>query len=476
MSEQGETGRQANNLLGRKDRVQRVKNSVRMLAVAQREVALYPSSHPSVLGAIRELHESLTYLLQRVDHLTFNVYRGILFLEDEVMPDETARHHGLVERLVAMGIGSMTFVPGLSEDELIAFVELVGSGEEIALGQVKETLSRAGSAHIRLYEKSSLMGDEDAEGPSDNAAAKKVYSSTIEAVRRLEANAKLGKTLDLVPLQNLVNQLLEELLRDRATMIALASIKSHDEYTLQHSVNVCVLATALGSLLSIAKDPLRNLGLCALTYDIGKIHVPTEILKKGSPLTREEWQLIMSHSVQGAELLKKLHPSTIFPMVTAFEHHMRYDLQGYPKPPSNEKIHIFSRIVAICDAYDAMTTRRPYRRAIRPEQTVAILMQGRGRAYDPGITKAFVNMLGIYPTSSLVKLSSGEVGAVMKANPKDVLHPKVAVLFDRHGRRFLPEERRTIDLADRDGDGRHKRSIVDTLDADEYEIDMAELV
>lgn len=445
-----------------------------MLAVAQREVALYPSSHPAVLGAIRELHESLTYLLERVDHLTFNVFRGILFLEDEVMPDETARHRRLVERLAEMGIGSLTFARGLGEEEIIAFIDLIGGGQGgDNIIMVKQALGSHHVTHIRVYERSSLIGDEDAEGEADSSAAKKLYVSTMEAVRQLQDSAKVGKTLDLAPAQNLVNQLLEELVRDRATMIALASMKSHDDYTLSHSVNVCVLASALGSLLSVGKDQMRTLGLSGLLYDLGKIRVPEGILKKGGPLNREEWGVVMTHSAEGAELLKRLQPSNSLPMVVAFEHHMRYDLQGYPKPPEGQKLHIYSRIVAVCDAYDAMTTRRPYRRAIRPEQSVAILMQGCARAYDPGITKAFVNMLGIYPTGAAVRLNTGEIGFVVRPNGKDLLHPKVTVVIDREGRLLEGDQRRVIDTAEKDGSGNWRRVIVDSLDPAELGLDFA---
>lgn len=464
-------------ILGRKDRLERVRNSVRMLAVAQSEVALYPSSHPSVLGAVRKLHESLQFLLERVDDVTFNIYRGILFLEDEVLPDETARHRRLVERLAEMGIGSLTFRRGLGEEELLAFVDLIGGAEiSDSIILVKEALDRQGVRHIVVGEKSRLLGEEEGEGPPDSSTAKRLYAATMGAVEEIFSSAKAGKALDVVRAQNMVNELLEELLRNRATMIALASIKSHDEYTLQHSVNVCVLASALGATLSVGKDPLRSLGLSGLLYDVGKIRIPEEILKKSGPLTREEWDVVMGHSYEGAELLKRLHPSNKIPMVVAYEHHMRFDLQGYPRPPSGEKLHVYSRIVAICDAYDAMTTRRPFRRAIRPDQTVAILMQGRGRAYDPGLAKAFVNMLGIYPTGAAVRLSTGEVGVVTKPSGRDLLHPRVTVVIDERGQVVEAEKRRIVDTAERDGDGQWRRTIIDSLDADELGIDFSEYI
>ena len=127
------------------------------------------------------------------------------------------------------------------------------------------------------------------------------------------------------------------------------------------------------------------------------MRIPEDILNKEGPLTADEWQIIKSHATEGADLLKRIQLVDQMPMIVAFEHHQRHDLQGYPEPQAATEQHLFSKVVALCDAYDAMTTSRPFRREIRPDKALAVLMQGRGKAYDPSLTKAFVAMLGIYP-------------------------------------------------------------------------------
>jgi len=158
------------------------------------------------------------------------------------------------------------------------------------------------------------------------------------------------------------------------------------------------------------------------------------VLVKPGPLTAEEWEMVKKHAEEGADLLKRIQLVDPMPMVVAYEHHMRHDSMGYPEPAAGAEQHLFSRVVALCDAYDAMTTHRPFRREIRPDKAVAVLMQGRGKAYDPGITKSLVAMLGIYPMGAVVRLDDGVLAVVYRVNNDDLLHPRVKVLADDQGR------------------------------------------
>jgi hypothetical protein len=157
-------------------------------------------------------------------------------------------------------------------------------------------------------------------------------------------------------------------------------------------------------------------------------------------------------------------------MIVAYEHHQRHDLMGYPEAAAGAEQHLFSKIVGVCDAYDAMTTMRPFRREIRPDKALAVLMQGRGKAYDPGVTKALVAMLGIYPMGAVVKLDDESVAVVYRVNNDDLLHPRVKVLADAYGRWLeTPEvlDLRVIDLTT----GGSVRAIVDCVPAVEAGVD-----
>ncbi len=179
--------------------------------------------------------------------------------------------------------------------------------------------------------------------------------------------------------------------------------------------------------------PPLDLGLAGLLYDIGKVRVPEAVLMKTGPLNADEWAVVKKHSQEGADLLKRIQLADKMPMIVAYEHHQRHDQLGYPESTGADQ-HLFSRIIGVCDAYDAMTTHRPFRREIRPDKALAVLMQGRGKAYDPSITKALVAMLGIYPMGAVVVLDDDSTAVVYRVNNDDLLHPRIKVLADPAGR------------------------------------------
>jgi HD-GYP domain-containing protein (c-di-GMP phosphodiesterase class II) len=283
-------------------------------------------------------------------------------------------------------------------------------------------------------------------------------------MRDVETRIKLGKAFDVAPLQNLVANLLDKLFQDPAAILGLTAIKGHDDYTLGHSINVCIIALSLGASLGLDRDQLESLGLSALLYDIGKVRIPEEILAKRGPLSAEEWEVVKGHAVAGADLLENIQLTDRMPMVVAHEHHLRHDLQGYPAGPTASEQHLYSRIVAIGDAYDAMTTRRPFRREIRPDKAIAVVMQGRGKAYDPELTKAFVAMLGIYPMGAVVRLDDGSTAVVFRVNGDDLLRPKVKEVVDADGR-FAPDPD-VVDLRLMNPrTGTYERSVVECIPA-----------
>ncbi len=409
---------------------------VRTLAVAHTNAALYPTTHPLITESLTELVEAVAALADAgFPAVTVNIYKGTLFVENQVFPEESVVHRKLVEDLLEHGISAVTFSGGLDEQEAATLVGILEDASINNVDAARDVLDRAGAANISVAETSTLeeSGDEERNRES-RARAREAYDSGVSAMREIETQAKLGRVNEVGPLQRVVESLLDNLLQDPAAVLGLTAIKGHDDYTLIHAINVCILALSLGSAIGLANDELRSLGLAALLYDIGKVRVPTEILTKQGPLTAEEWRSVKQHTEEGADLLKRLNLADQMPMVVAYEHHQRHDLMGYPQSVGGTEQHLFSRIVAICDAYDAMTTMRPFRREIRPDKALSVLMQGRGKAYDPDVTRAFVEMLGIYPMGAVVLLDDGATAVVYRVNNDDLLHPRVKILADAQGR------------------------------------------
>jgi HD-GYP domain-containing protein (c-di-GMP phosphodiesterase class II) len=207
-------------------------------------------------------------------------------------------------------------------------------------------------------------------------------------------------------------------------------------------------------------------------HDIGKTDIDVSVLNKPGALTAEEWALIRRHPLYGAEIAAKLPGVDKASVVVILEHHMRYDMNGYPQSitPENRQ-HLASRIVAVADAYDAMTSRRSYSAARLQDEAVSVLVRNMGTGFDPVLVKLFVNLVGIYPPRSVVRLDSGETAVVLRAGETDVSRPVVRVFADPRGN--VLSETVDVDLAKLPaGDSRSIEACLDpaglNVDVDEF--------
>ncbi len=454
------------------DKLATAKELVRTLAVAHTNAALYPLTHPLVEQSLTDLVQAVEAVLGLgFNDVTINIYKNTLFVENQVFPEESVTYRKLIEEFLARGISAITFAPSLATSDVASLLNLLFNTKISEVDSAKLYLEEHDVSTITLAETSTLDTAEDESRSREvKAAARASYDAGIAAMRDVETRCKLGKMFDVSPLQQIVSAMLDSLLRDPAAVLGLTAIKSHDEYTLNHSINVCIMSLSLGAALTLDEESLHSLGLSALLYDLGKVRIPEDILVKQGPLTTDEWNVVKSHSEEGADLLKRIQMVDQMPMIVAYEHHQRHDLQGYPEPTGGQEQHLFSKVVAISDAYDAMTTCRPFRREIRPDKALAVLMQGRGKAYDPDIVKSFVALLGIYPMGAVVMLDDRRIGIVYRVNNDDLLHPRVKILVDPEGRWL--EEAEVIDLRLIDPDsGAYACSIAECLPATEAGID-----
>jgi putative nucleotidyltransferase with HDIG domain len=277
-------------------------------------------------------------------------------------------------------------------------------------------------------------------------------------------------------MQNAVNAILQ----DDSTLLGLANIKNYDEYTFNHCVNVAIYAIALGQRIGIPKKHLSHLGMAGLFHDMGKTRIPKEILNKTGKLTPEEWSVMRSHPVVGTELIMRMKEwgelSTRM-IEGAFEHHLRYDLTGYPRLTRKKKISLFGRIVTVADFYDALVRPRVYNRfPYVSEKILGIMLERSGKDFDPAIVKVFINMIGIFPLGTLVLLNTNEMGIVTQIQEDTELidRPKACLLYYGDGEY---RKGKVVDLKERDeATGDFKRSIVKTLDPNEYNINVAEFL
>jgi HD-GYP domain-containing protein (c-di-GMP phosphodiesterase class II) len=272
-----------------------------------------------------------------------------------------------------------------------------------------------------------------------------------------------------------VQAIVDQVLNNETSLLGLTTIRDYDEYTFTHSVNVCILAVAIGKKLALSRLQLYDLGLAALLHDVGKARIPVEVLNKTTGLTEEEWKLMQTHPWQGVLTLFNMRGYGEIPyrqIVVAQEHHMKMDLTGYPKVIRPREQGIFSRIVAVADGYDAATTRRSYQTVpIQADQVLREMWENPRRGYDPMLVKALINLIGIYPVGTCVILDTFEVAVVAAANPdQSVLNrPIVRICIDHNGALVGPPGREE-NLAEQDPGGAFLRSIVKVTNPDRYGI------
>ncbi len=250
-----------------------------------------------------------------------------------------------------------------------------------------------------------------------------IYQSTIRFLKEALSSKDYLSGMDMRNAKRLVNQMVDLSSHDveNFSFLGLSAIKNFDEYTFNHSVNVCVLAIAFGNSLGLSKKRLAELGLAALFHDIGKLTIPKKILNKPGQLTNEEWEIMKQHPLFAIKLLFNMHgysEASLKKIVVALEHHMNYDFSGYPRLILEKKLHLYSRIVAIVDTFDAMTTERIYQKAMKPDEALRKIISFSSKRYDPVLVKAFVSSVGLFPPGTIVELSDGSIAVVLKSNPQ----------------------------------------------------------
>ncbi|CAI3198476.1 HD-GYP domain-containing protein [Clostridium neonatale] len=229
-------------------------------------------------------------------------------------------------------------------------------------------------------------------------------------------------------IDNLAEELISEILNNKNVLLSLVDIKSMDNYTYAHSVNVAVISLVLGISLNLPKRHLKYLCIGALIPDIGKSFIPKEILQKPSRLTEDEFKIIENHPKEGYDFIKKTYNFSSHINSIVLQHHERFDGLGYPNKLLGEEINHLARIVSVADVYDALTSDRPYKRALCPSDAVEYLMSNAGSAFDFNIVNIFSKVIIPFPAGTIVSLSNGDIGIVKETLPNFPLRPIIEII------------------------------------------------
>jgi putative nucleotidyltransferase with HDIG domain len=421
----------------------------------------------------------LTRFLQEEEEVSFRVRHSSLLLNGVRMKSSLGTYpifKSVLEEFRLRELDALAFKPGLTLEELYRFMPIFARRDKkdgSMYARLQADIDAADIGHVVL-EKASVL-----KTPSNlNRNTARIFFLSIVHLKESFKRNQKNEGIKVHTTRRLMQSIYNHIVDNESFVFGLTNLKNYDEYTLNHSVNVCVLATALGRRLGLNRGELVDLGIAAFFHDLGKLETPLEILNKPAKLSDGEREIMEQHPFKGAEKLVLLKESRRLPLRAihvAMEHHIKEDLTGYPRYFKKEDVNLFSKIVKVVDFFDAVTTKRVYRsKVFTRAEALSLMLEQSGTEFNPVILKAFVNLMGVFPIGSLVGLSSAEMGIVFDLNPdpKLLLRPSVKLITDKAGNKVDGE---IVDLAEKNPEtGRFTRTIITALNPQDYGIEVAD--
>jgi HD-GYP domain-containing protein (c-di-GMP phosphodiesterase class II) len=440
---------------------------------------LFEPNNATVRDRLVELVESVQAIIRKAGEIRIEVRSGFLLINWTRLKFEASTHHVFrffLDEFMARQIGAISFFSGLTADELGRFMVFLAR-MEYPKNQPFETLQKMLGQADLPHARCEKISPEEIGELADNSPAPMFFLGIFH-LQKLFGD-RVG-VWNFYVTKRWIQSVCNLMALDESFLLGLVNLKNFEDYVLNHSVNVCVLSLALGKRIGLTRPELMDLGISAALHDVGKLDVPKEILEKPAMLDARERAVIERHSHTGANDLIQLmmtHDLPVAAVQVALEHHVRADMNGYPRYVRRKRLNLFSRIVKITDYYDAITTKRVYRKdVLTPEAALRQMASGSGTEFDALLFRAFARMMGPYPVGSLVVLRSGEIAIVTENHtpPGLARRPKIKIIALASGRKI---DGPVVDLAEGDDEpapAPSARAIVKVLDPEAYGIRVAD--
>ena len=352
--------------------------------------ALYSDEHPTLRRAVDGAWQDLSDLVASAPGGAFTLLGETVFFAE--MPLRERRTWEWAERLSSVGIQRIQFDANVTRDDFEGFLfdvvsRLLSSGADTAaMRQMPRSGIRCGSIGLR--------GDATSEESAlPSAALGFSIQEEVETVRWMHDQAKTTQCIPLVEAETIVRSLSVAMHAEQGVVLPLLQLKAFDQYTTTHSLNVSVLAMALAEFMGLSGREVRGYGLAGLLHDIGKTRIPLDILTKPGKLSDQEREVMNQHPSDGARLILRSEDDLDLAAIVAYEHHIMIDGGGYPARRFGRPCHHASRLVHVCDVFDALRTHRPYRDAWPLQKTTDYIQERAGLEFDPDLVKTFLAML-----------------------------------------------------------------------------------
>lgn len=363
---------------------QHFNNLARLLMTAAANASLYSPEHRQVLRLTKQALATLHLLFDQYPDMTLKIIDEQLIFADRPVAI-TMSTQRLLDALLKNGISHLKIEPGIYAEELLGLIIILSKNPDNRIEIKDSEHIHYGSLEVRYQHSTS----------NNSISLELAEIATLEADRYMDIyqTARNKKKLEVSGIQGIVSGFVNAFSSQSEAFLTIAPLRSMDEYTYTHSTNICLLSLTQAKVLGIEGPLLNDIGIAAMLHDVGKMFISPDILSKTDKLTEEEWQIMQQHPRLGAEYLINTPGVPYLAVVTAFEHHMRYDGQGYPQTSRPWQQHLCSQITAISDTYDAMRTHRAYEESLSQDQIIDIMLNLAGNKLHPQLTYSFLQVL-----------------------------------------------------------------------------------
>ncbi len=426
--------------------------------ISQRQ--MYFEDHPRLMDCAREFTENIARLQSGTSDGKFfvGVANGKLIHEGKYLIGPSIIGSRLNKFASLLGSGGFLFHRGITSGELLAFFTLAATQTKPigSLAAGNELLASKGITKIELsppYEDSGWFGKHGSKGDQETlkiedeewASLLPTFQSLYSTVETIHDAGHSGRILNISDVQETSIKLVKATTHQVSDIMQMVKYPDYDSYTVGHSVRVAMFAVMVGQHLGFPEQTLNELGVAALLHDVGKSRIPAEILFKPGPLDDRERALIEEHPVLGAEMLLENGEVSELAITAAWGHHRRHDHNGYPTMPFGSGESGITKIINVCDVFEALTAIRPYKKAHTARKAFEIMLSDQGWFCAEALT-AFCQTVGLYPAGSRVILTSGHQAQVL--GPGELFdRPRVRLTHSPHGVKLADTDQMEIDLS-----------------------------
>ena len=408
---------------------EKIENSFKELLTSLQTARLYGAGHPITKEAVGKAYLSLREILAERGELVIGIIGEELAFEKEIFFDLSKFLKEMIMHLKDRGVERIAFSRSLDLDELNKLIEFLTLPKEEIKGDASQIFLLSGVKNISIGKVKEPI-TRDSGGAFELPDLSNIYHQSLDTISPLLSRMINNEAVKVLNLKLSINNIVNNLGAYYEQLSKLSTLKRYDIGTFAHLLNVSILSMHFSSKLGFAKDVIMDIGLSALFHDIGKLYISRQTIRKPAQLNAQELAQMESHTILGARLLMRYVDAIgIMPVVVSFEHHLKDDLSGYPRPTFKHKQHIVSAIVSICDVYDALSQRRSYKIDYPPDMIHGIMMRGSGTSFEPELLNTFFKIIGVWPIGSIVLLSDKRVGVIAQENEDSIFLPLVKVIY-----------------------------------------------